>query len=41
MLQINNEKPKDHNTLLVGLGDTWILTNYAQKSSRTLEYQFT
>ena len=29
------EKPEDHNTQPVGLGNTSILTDYAQKSPRT------
>ena len=32
MLQINKRKPKDHNVDLVGLGNTRILIDYAQKS---------
>jgi len=36
VLQINIEKPKDVNMLPVGLKNTRISTNYAQKSSRIL-----
>ena len=39
MPQIHEEKRTNHNMLLVGLGNTRILTDYAHKSPCTMAWQ--
>ena len=36
--QIHKEKPEDDNMELVGLGNTRVLTDYAQKLAHTLKW---